>query len=99
MVRIRTVDDQSRRRQRLALIAGIRAQGKTLLSAAQEDTMKTRIRLAMLDLDIAVGWLNQDAVELQSQVLRIIDATIDVATRNIAIVAKALDDVEFNKTG
>jgi hypothetical protein len=88
---MRPGDDEGSRQQRLALIKRIQAQGTSLLSAATDDAMKTRIQLAMVDLDIAVNWLHQE-VELQSEVLRVIDNTIDVATRNMAIVARALDD-------
>ena len=96
METIRTEEDQNFRRQRLALIASIQAQGTSLLSAATDDTMKTRIQTAMLDLDEAARWLNQDDVDPQPNFLQVIDATIDLATRNMAIVAKALDDLKFD---
>ena len=88
---IRTLDDQHRRQQRLALIAGLEAQGTSLLSAAPDDSLKTRTRLALLDLDNVVNWLTQDVVELDPELLQVIDTTIDVATRHMAIVAHALD--------
>jgi hypothetical protein len=94
---IRTLDDQHRRQQRLALIAALEAQGKSLLSAAPDDSLKTRTRLALLDLDNVVNWLTQDVVELDPELLQVIDTTIDVATRHMAIVAKALDDRESDE--
>ena len=96
METIRTEEDQNFRRQRLALIASIRAQGASLLSAATDDTMKTRIRMAMLDLDEAARWLNEDDVDPKPNLLQVVDTTIDLATRNMAIVAKALDDLKFD---
>ena len=98
MARIRTVDDKSRRDPRLALIAGIQAEGMSLLAAATNDSLKTRIRLALLDLENAVYWLNQDAIELRQEVLQVVDDTIVDATRNMAIVAKALDDLRSHRT-
>jgi hypothetical protein len=96
---IRTLDDQNQRQLRLALIEGLKAQGTSLLSAAPDDALKTRTRLALLDLDNVVNWLTQDAVELDPELLQVIDTTIDVATRHMAIVAKALDDLRSNRTG
>ncbi len=92
MTSIRAVDDLNRRRQRLALIDAIQAQGTSLLSAATEDAMKTRVRSAMLDLDNAKGWLSHQ--DDGAQVLQIVDTAIGIATRNMAVVAKALDDME-----
>lgn len=88
----RPEEEENRREQRLALIKNIQAQGTSLLSAATDDTMKTRIQLAMLDLDIAVHWLTLDVSELEPALLHVIDTTIDIATRQMVIVAKALDD-------
>jgi hypothetical protein len=86
------VNDLNRRQQRLALIEAIQAQGTNLLSGATEDAMKTRVRGAMLDLDNARGWLtHQD--DSDDQVLRIVDTAIGIATRKMAVVAKALDDL------
>ena len=91
MTSIRAVDDLNRRQHRLALIDAIQAQGTSLLSAATEDAMKTRVRGAMLDLDKASGWLaHQD--DGDDQVLQIVDTAISIATRKMAVVAKALDD-------
>jgi hypothetical protein len=97
MARTRTVDDQSRR-QRLARIEALQAEGARLMSDAREETMKTRIRLATLDLDEAVRWLNQDDGDGRPNLLQIIDSTIDLATRDMAIVAKALDDLNLDGT-
>jgi hypothetical protein len=92
MTTIRAVDDLNRRQQRLALIEAIQAQGTNLLSAATEDAIKTRVRGAMLDLDNARGWLtHQD--DGDDQVLRIVDTAIGIATRKMAVVAKAVDDL------
>jgi hypothetical protein len=44
------VDDPSHRRARLALIEGLQVQATSLLWAATEDSLKTRIQLAMLEL-------------------------------------------------
>src|SRR3979490_624971 len=88
---IRTMDDQNQRQQRLALIEGLKAQGTSLLSAGPDDSLKTRTRLALLDLDNVVNWLTQDVVEFDPELLQIIDTTIDVAIRHMAIVAHALD--------
>jgi predicted membrane GTPase involved in stress response len=91
------VDDPSHRRARLALIEGLQVQATTLLWAATDDSLKTRIRLAMLDLDKAVNWLKQDVIELRPEHLRLVDATIDLATRKMAFVAKALDDLKSTR--
>ena len=99
MSKMRPGDDEGGREQRLALIKRIQAQGTSLLSAAPDDSLKTRTRLALLDLDNVVNWLTQDVVDLDSELLRVIDTTIDVATRHMAIVAKALDDLRFDGTG
>jgi hypothetical protein len=96
---IRTMDDQNRRQQRLALIEGLKAQGTSLLSAAPDDSLKTRTRLALLDLENAKHWLTQDDIELKSELLQLVDNTIDLATRKMAVVAKALDDLRSNRTG
>jgi predicted membrane GTPase involved in stress response len=62
--------------------------------AATEDALKTRTQLAMLELDKAVSWLKQDVIDLHPELLRLVDTTIDRATRNLAFVAKALDDLK-----
>jgi predicted membrane GTPase involved in stress response len=93
------VDDQNRRQQRLALIDAVKAQGRSLFSAATEDTLQTRIQLALLDLDHAVNWLTQDVIELDPELLRLVETTIDFATRNMAFVANALDDLRSSRTG
>ena len=64
-----------------------------MLSDATEETMKARIRLAMLDLDDAARWLNHDDAVRKPNRLDIIDYTINRATRNMGRVAKALDDL------
>jgi hypothetical protein len=96
---IRIVDDQNQREQRLALIQGLQIQGTSLLFAATDDSLKTRTRLALLDLDNAKHWLTQDAIELKPELLQLVDNIIDLATRKMAIVAKALDDLRSNRTG
>jgi hypothetical protein len=87
----RALDDLTRRQQRLALIDAIQAQATSLLSAATQDALKTRVRGAMLDLDNARGWLTHqdDGV----QVLQIVDTAIGIATLKMAVVAKAFDDL------
>ena len=91
--------DEQNRRERLALIAGLQVQGTSLLLAATEDSLKSRIRLALLDLDNAKHWLTQDAIELTTELVQLVDNTIDLATRKLAVVAKALDDLRSNRTG
>jgi hypothetical protein len=83
--------DPPTRSQRLAQIKALQAQGARLWSDATEETMKTRIRLAILDLDDAMRWLNQDDADRKPNPVDIIDYTVDVATQNMAIVAKAPD--------
>ena len=98
MTTIRAVDDRVRRQQRFALIEAVQAQGRSLLSAATEDAMKTRVRGAMLDLENARGWLTQQD-DGDDQVLQIVDTAISIATRKMTVVAKALDDLKFDVTG
>jgi len=85
--------DEQNRRERLALIAGLQVHGTSLLLAATEDSLKSRIRLALLDLENAKHWLTQDAIELKTELVQLVDNTIDLATRKLAVVAKALDDL------
>jgi hypothetical protein len=96
---IRIVDDQNQRQQRLQIVEGLQLQGTSLLLAATEGSLKTRARLALLDLENAKHWLTQDAIVLKPELLQLVDNTIDLATRNLAIVAKALDDLRSNSTG
>jgi hypothetical protein len=84
--------DSSARSQRLGQIEALQAQGARLIADATDETMKTRVQLAMRDLDDAIRWLNQEDIDREPHLLRIIDTTIDLATRNMAFVANALDD-------
>jgi hypothetical protein len=97
MTTSRALDNLTRRQQRLALIDATHAQGTSLLSAATQDAMKTRVRGAMLDLDNARGWLTHQ--DDGAQVLQVVDTAIGIATRKMAVVAKALEDLRFDVTG
>jgi hypothetical protein len=88
-------DGRLRRRER---IRALQAQGVRLSSDATEETLKTRIRLAMADLDDAMKCLNQADLDREPNVLDIIDHTIDRATRNMARVATALDGLGSDGT-
>jgi hypothetical protein len=81
-----------RTRQRLALIATRQAEAARLLSAANHETLKARVRLALRDLDEAFGWLRKNDVSKRPPILQIVDAAIDRATEGIVDVATALAD-------
>lgn len=84
--------DMSAPAQRLAQIHALQTQCASLLAASRDETMKMRTRLAMTDLEEACGWLNQHNVDLRHHILQIVDDAIVRATRQLAIVARALDD-------
>jgi len=84
--------DVTPRQQRLDFIEVQRAEAARLMSAANHDTMKAHVRLAVRDLDEATIFLNEKDVDHRPNILKMADLAVEIATARMAIVAKALAD-------
>jgi hypothetical protein len=80
------------RLQRLARIETKRAEAERLMTAASHDNMKAHIRRAVRNLDEAILWLKETDVDHKPPILLIVDSEIDLATQQMALVAKAITD-------
>jgi hypothetical protein len=79
------------RQERSAIIETARVDAARLMSAANSDSMKRYIQLALRDLNDAISWLNHTDGDSATPVLAVADVAIRGATARLEFVAVALD--------
>lgn len=84
----------STRQQKLDLVADQRAEAERLLSLAQHESVKARVRSVIRDLDEAVLWLRDDDIDQRPPILVIVNTLIAAATA----VLEYIDDT-IKKSG
>lgn len=79
--------------ERLAQIEPLLALADCLMSEAVDNSMKAPLQEAMRTLQDAKILLGKDDVGRKPDLLHIIDATVDLVTRQMASISEALDDL------